>query len=106
MSDGAFIRQQEDLPMMRISQARLNKYREMADKDLFDVKTPEFQDFLLLASHAGLDMVSTNFNTLGMFRAPHSKRLEGVDLAFVGIPLDLGVPNPRPGTRKGPEAVR
>ena len=29
-----------------------------------------------------------------------------MDLAIVGVPLDLGVPNPRPGTRQGPEAVR
>jgi len=92
--------------MARIPQARLDKYRGMADKELFDIKTPEFRDFLLRASREGLEMVSNNFNTLGMFRAPHSKRLQGVDLAFVGIPLDLGVPNPRPGTRKGPEAVR
>jgi agmatinase len=92
--------------MLRIPRARLDKYRELADKELFDVKTPEFRDFLLRAAREGLDMVSNNFNTLGMFRAPHSRRLEGVDLAFVGIPLDLGVPNPRPGTRKGPEAVR
>lgn len=92
--------------MSRIPQDRLERYRSFADKELFDIKTPEFQDFLKRASEEGLEMVSNNFNTLGMFRAPHSKNLEGVDLAFVGIPLDLGVPNPRPGTRKGPEAVR
>ncbi|KLN60566.1 hypothetical protein WH96_11350 [Kiloniella spongiae] len=54
----------------------------------------------------GVELVSNNFNILGMFRAPHRKNLIDVDMAFVGIPLDLGVPNPRPGTRKGPEAVR
>jgi agmatinase len=92
--------------MARISQDRIERYRKLADKDLFDIATPEFREFLLRASHEGLEMVSNNFNTLGMFRAPHSKNLEGVDLAIIGIPLDLGVPNPRPGTRKGPEAVR
>ena len=51
-------------------------------------------------------MVSNNFNTLGMFRSPHRRDLATTDLAIVGLPLDLGVPNPRPGTRKAPEAVR
>jgi agmatinase len=92
--------------MKKISAEKLEHYRQLADKDLFDIRTPEFRDFLARAKSEGLDMVSNNFNTLGMFRAPHSKDLEGVDLAIVGIPLDLGVPNPRPGTRKGPEAVR
>jgi len=49
---------------------RMQKYRTLADKDLFEVETPEFRELLRRASREGLEMVSGNFNTLGMFRAP------------------------------------
>lgn len=46
------------------------------------------------------------FRTTGMYRAPHRKALDGVDIACVGIPLDRGVPFDRAGTRQGPMAFR
>lgn len=92
--------------MSRIAPERLQRYRALADRGLFDVAVPEFGAFFRRAVAEGLDMVSNNFNTLGMFRAPHGRELQGVDVVIAGIPLDLGVPNPRPGTRMGPEAVR
>ncbi|WP_377190944.1 arginase family protein [Ruegeria meonggei] len=92
--------------MPRLSQNRLDRYVALANRDLFDLKDPDFGPFLRRAVAEGVEMISNNFNTLGMFRAPHSKDLDALDLAMIGLPLDLGVPNPRPGTRKGPEAVR
>ena len=85
---------------------RLARYAELADRGLFDIKDPRFGPFLRRAAEEGVEMVSNNFNTLGMFRAPHQTSIENLDLAILGLPLDLGVPNPRPGTRKAPEAVR
>ena len=41
-----------------------------------------------------------------LFRAPYSKNIQDADIVIVGIPLDIGVPNPRPGTRNAPAAVR
>ncbi|MBW1685049.1 MAG: arginase family protein [Deltaproteobacteria bacterium] len=92
--------------MARIPEQRLARYRGLADRGLWDINNDAFRDFYNRASQEGVELISNNFNTLGMFRAPHRKALDDVDLAIVGIPLDLGVPNPRPGTRKGPEAVR
>lgn len=37
--------------------------------------------------------------------APHVETLEGLDIALVGVPMDLGVTN-RPGARFGPRALR
>lgn len=92
--------------MARISAERLARYAEMANRELFELDDPDFGPFMRRAQAEGLEMVSNNFNTLGMFRAPHRKDLSVLDIAMVGLPLDLGVPNPRPGTRKAPEAVR
>jgi agmatinase len=92
--------------MTKISSERLSKYKMMASKGLWDIEHQGFNDFYRRAREEGVELVSNNFNQLGMFRAPHRKELNDVDLAIVGVPLDLGVPNPRPGTRMGPEAVR
>lgn len=54
----------------------------------------------------GGTFVSNNVPQLGLFRSPYSRDLDGVDIALVGLPMDLGVPNPRPGTRNAPKAVR
>ncbi len=92
--------------MTRIPEERLARYRALAARSLFEVSDPAARALFERAAAEGVDLVSNRFNTLGMFRAPHRRELEGVDLVIAGIPLDLGVPNPRPGTRKGPEAVR
>ena len=89
-----------------ISQDRLQQLTALADKSLYENADPAFVPFFERVVAEGVQTVSNNFNTLGMFRAPHSRDLDGVDIALVGTPCDLGVPNPRPGTRKGSEAVR
>ena len=40
-----------------------------------------------------------------MMRLPACTSAEGVDVGFVGIPLDIGTSN-QPGTRFGPRAIR
>jgi len=85
---------------------RLAKYRALADRGLWDIDEPAFRDFYARAKREGVDLVSNNFSTLGMFRAPHRKDLTAVDIALTGIPMDIGVPNPRPGTRLAPREVR
>ncbi len=37
--------------------------------------------------------------------APHAEKFDGLDVALVGVPMDLGVTN-RPGARFGPRALR
>ena len=38
-------------------------------------------------------------------RAPYSETLDGLDVAMIGVPMDLGVTN-RPGARHGPREIR
>ena len=92
--------------MATISPERLQRYTELANRDLWDLKDEKFAAFFKRAKEEGAELVSNGFSDQGMFRAPHKKKLTGLDMALVGIPLDLGVPNPRPGTRKGPEVLR
>ena len=40
-----------------------------------------------------------------MFRLPVQEDLAGIDVAIIGVPLDLGTSN-RTGTRYGPRAIR
>ncbi|MBC7477684.1 MAG: arginase family protein, partial [Pseudorhodobacter sp.] len=40
-----------------------------------------------------------------MMRLPSQPTAEGLDVCFVGIPLDIGTSN-RPGTRFGPREIR
>ena len=92
--------------MPAINPDKLKALADLANLSLYENTDPAFTPFFERVVKEGVETVSNSFNTLGMFRAPHSKNLEGVDIALVGLPCDLGVPNPRPGTRKGPEAVR
>ncbi|MEN8245489.1 MAG: arginase family protein [Thermodesulfobacteriota bacterium] len=86
--------------MPKISKKRLDRYRQLADRGLWDVKDPDFRKFFERAAEEGVEMVSNNYNQLGMFRSPHKKDFKDVDIAMVGVP------NPRPGTRLGPKEVR
>jgi len=92
--------------MTRIEASRLEKYKVLAERDLWEVNDPKVAEFFARAEAEGVDLVSNNFLPTGMFRAPHRKELDNVDIALVGIPMDIGVPNPRPGTRLGPKEVR
>ncbi len=92
--------------MTAINREKLARLASLAEGSLYDNADPAFVPFFKRLELEGLETISNAFNTLGMFRAPHSRNLEEVDIALVGLPCDLGVPNPRPGTRKGPEALR
>src|SRR5690625_2698957 len=92
--------------MTRIEASRLEKYKVLAERDLWEVNDPKVAEVFARAEAEGGDLVSNNFLPTGMFRAPHRKELDNVDIALVGIPMDIGVPNPRPGTRLGPKEVR
>ena len=38
-------------------------------------------------------------------RAPHAETFDDLDIAMIGVPMDLGVTN-RPGARHGPREIR
>ncbi len=48
---------------------------------------------------------NTFAHELSFMRRPHTKELDGVDIAVVGVPYDLATSN-RPGARFGPRAIR
>lgn len=98
---------------MRIKQKLLDKYQKLAgelDGENVSPKTLDkdeaFNSFQSRLHGMGVDYVSGNFRTTGMYRAPHSRELNGVDIVCVGLPLDRGVPFDRVGTRQGPQALR
>lgn len=83
-----------------------DEYKKMAAKSLWEVDDPQVRKFYERAQSEGVELVSNNVPWLGLFRAPYSKQINNADVAVVGIPMDIGVPNPRPGTRNAPKAVR
>lgn len=92
--------------MKAIPEDRLEKYRNLANREMWELDNEDFNAFYSRAKAEGAELVHNNFSNQGMFRAPHTRDIDGLDIAMVGVPLDLGVPNPRPGTRRGPEALR
>ncbi len=99
--------------MARIDPKKLARYCQIAndldagkslrDSNDRDEKARAFQARLY---KEGVDYSSGNFRTTGMYRFPHQKSLQNVDIACVGLPLDRGVPFDRVGTRQGPQALR
>ena len=63
-----------------------------------EVERPEYQASMLEPS-----IMSSGMRTL--VDAPYQESLEGLDIALVGVPWDLGVTH-RPGARFGPKGIR
>ncbi len=92
---------------MTISIERLDELRALAQKDLGDVLDPR-----LVASQLR-QLERTNvpptapsyFGVSTFLKAPLARSLQGIDIAMVGVPFDLGVTN-RAGARFGPQQVR
>lgn len=88
---------------------KLAKFKELGTRTIRDLKNTEISGFFKRVEEEGGQLFSYPFNLQGkewgFFRAPHTKNLESVDIACIGIPLDSTVPN-YAGTRHGPEAVR
>lgn len=91
--------------MRKMTEDQLNRLRAL-DKDAFDFSNPQIGAFFERALPAGYQLDSSAFRAQpGFFQAPHRKDLEGVDIAMVGSPLDLGAIG-LSGTRHGPDACR
>ncbi|MBW2369799.1 MAG: arginase family protein [Deltaproteobacteria bacterium] len=92
--------------MPKISKGRLAKYHSLSTEDVLAVKDRTIREFLMRASEEGYSLAAENFlKHQGFFQAPHTKNLDGVDIAFIGVPMDQGAPH-RAGTRHGPQAAR
>jgi guanidinopropionase len=78
------------------------KYRDAKGDDIFD---PAFKQAAasLFRGRGQRKLPYAGIPTL--LDAPHQEELRGLDIALIGVPMDLGVTN-RPGARFGPRAVR
>lgn len=84
---------------------RLRQLRKLAEKT--DLNDKALNEFLVNRAYGGdqRDRVAPYAGYSTFLRAPQSDSLDGVDIALVGVPFDLGVTN-RPGARFGPQQVR
>jgi arginase family enzyme len=91
--------------MAKMSQEKLAHYRSL-DRGAFEFKDQRLVNFLTRSAEAGVRLDNAGyFPQAGFFQAPHEQNLQGVDIAMVGSPLDLGAIG-LAGGRHGPEAVR
>ena len=91
--------------MTKLTKQQLEKYRAM-DRTAFDFADHRVTNFFTRAAEQGYNLDTTGFlQHPGFFQAPHQRSGEGVDIAMVGSPLDLGAIG-LAGARHGPQAVR
>ena len=91
--------------MPKLSKDRLKQLKKL-DKPAFQFSNPEVAKFFERAYAEGYSLDTTGFlSHPGFFQAPHRSNLEGVDIAMVGSPLDLGAIG-LAGARHGPKAAR
>src|ERR671935_3216961 len=78
------------------------KYQDAKGDDIFD---PAFKQAAasLFRARGQRKLPYAGIPTL--LDAPHQEELSDLDIALIGVPMDLGVTN-RPGARFGPRAVR
>ncbi len=91
--------------MTKITGQQLAKYRAM-DRQAFDFADQSIAAFFGRAMEQGYSLDTTGFLAHpGFFQAPHRRSGDGVDIAMVGSPLDLGAIG-LAGARHGPQTVR
>ena len=94
--------------MARMNEEKLAYYRKLSSDELLDSKDPEIREFMKRIASEGYSFEADFFRHLkhpGFFQAPHTKDLDGVDIACVGVPMDQATPA-RGGARFGPSAAR
>ncbi|MFB6220920.1 MAG: arginase family protein [Halolamina sp.] len=89
-----------------LDQQRLERYRELADEPYLGEVDPSVEPYVRATIDGGVNPAWYYHTYNGMFHAPERRDLDEVDLACVGIPMDLGTPNQRSGSRLGPRELR
>ena len=93
--------------MPKMDPERLAHYKSLSS-DIIGSKDPEINAFIERLSSEGYSLESDFFvfgKHHGFFQAPHKLKLDDVDIACVGVPMDQATPA-RGGTRFGPTAAR
>jgi agmatinase len=81
---------------------KLARLRELGERPEYGGRDPRVKAFL---DALGEEFPEPYAGISTLLDAPHREKLEGLDVALVGVPFDLGVTN-RPGARFGPRAIR
>lgn len=92
--------------MSGISRDKLDKYKKLAERDLWDFREPKASAIFRRMEAEGCSLNDYAFNPYGgFFRAPFTRELSDVDIALVGVPMENTVPE-RTGQKFGPAATR
>lgn len=87
-----------------MDEEKLKKLHAIASQCDAKMRNKNFAEFM--ASHPEPEGTFTRYAGMAtLLRAPHTPSPDGVDIALVGVPFDLGVTN-RPGARHGPAQLR
>ncbi|MFT5445555.1 MAG: guanidinopropionase [Gammaproteobacteria bacterium] len=79
--------------------------KRYAEASMFDIHDPQLRA-VALTTQTGDGRRRAPFSGISTFLdAPTQPSLEGLDVALIGVPMDLGVSN-RAGARLGPRAIR
>lgn len=89
-----------------ISDERLERYRELADRPYLGDVDDSMEPYVRATVEEAVNPAWYYHTQHGMFRAPDRRDLDGADLACLGVPMDIGTPNQRPGSRLGPRELR
>jgi agmatinase len=81
---------------------KLAHLKALAERNPFEIFDPRLAESLTTILAGGTQPYAGMPTLLD---APHRESLEGLDIALIGVPFDLGVTN-RPGARFGPRSVR
>ncbi len=92
--------------MKKIPEDKLNSYRQLARKEILDIKNDDVRAFVQRAVKEGVDVLGEGYSPYNtFFRAPYVSDTSGLDIAMVGVPLDMAAPF-FSGTRHGPDELR
>ncbi|MFT6692486.1 MAG: hypothetical protein ACJAXH_003025, partial [Colwellia sp.] len=91
--------------MAKISEERLKRYRDLANIPSMEIIDSEIRAIYQRMEAEGAPVKNMRDSKTGMFLAPFKQKLDELDIACVGIPMENSIPL-RTSTRMGPEAIR
>ena len=91
--------------MGKISEARLKRYRELANIPSMDMRETAAREIYQRMDFEGADVRNMRDPNVGMFMAPYNREIEELDIICVGVPMENSIPL-RTSTRSGPMALR
>jgi len=87
---------------MAMDEKKLARLRKLGERGTFEPRDPTLR--AMMQTLQG-EMPEPYAGICTLLDAPHRESLEGLEIALVGVPFDLGV-TARPGARYGPRAIR